>query len=297
MLAKGVYTVAPTPFNDDGSVDLDSVGRLANFLVELGVEGLVVLGVMGEANKLLGEERDAVLARFISEVNGRAAVVTGTSFPSAEGAARLTRQAEEMGADGVLLSPPRLAKPNPGFVREFYETVASGSSIEIVVQDHPASSGTHMSAELIAGLTDDIAQARSLKLEDPPTPPKFSAVLGLATRDLKAFGGLGGAAFLDELDRGAAGTMTGFAFPEVLVEIYRLYERGDGAAAREMFYRYLPVIVFEAQQPISLGMRKHTYRRRGVIATHRMRRPSDTPDEKTLDALDALLDELDLKVN
>jgi len=296
VLSTGVYTVAPTPFHDDGSIDLDSVGRLASFLVELGVEGLLVLGVMGEAHKLLDDERHAVLGRFVEAVEGKAAIVTGTSFPSAEGAAQLTHIAGDLGADAALVSPPRLIKPNLGAVRDYYETVAEASSIEIVIQDHPASSGTYMPAAFIASLGNDIDLARSVKLEDPPTAPKFAEVLSHATRELKTYGGLGGAEFIGELERGAVGTMTGFAFPEVLLEVYRLFESGETQQAREIFYSHLPLIQLEAQQPMSLAIRKKVYKRRGAIASDRVRKPHGEPDAGTLAALDALILDLGLRL-
>ena len=297
MLSPGVYTVAPTPLHDDGSIDLDSVSRLASFLVELGVEGLLVLGVMGEAHKLLDDERHAVLGRFVEAVEGKAAIVTGTSFPSAEGAAELTRIAADLGADAALLSPPRLNKPNLGAVRDYFETVAEASSIEIVIQDHPASSGTYMPAEFVASLANDIDLARSLKLEDPPTAPKFTQVLSHVTRDLKIYGGLGGAEFIGELERGAVGTMTGFAFPEVLLEIYQLFQSGEIKQARETFHAHLPLIQLEAQQPMSLAIRKKVYRRRGAIASDRVRKPHGEPAPETLAVLEALILDLGLKLD
>ena len=293
MLDDGIYAVAPTPFNEDGSVDLDSVDRLAEFFVGLDVTGLLVLGVMGEAHKLLDDERHAVLGRFVKAVDGRATIVTGTSFASAEGTARLTQIAGEMGADAALISPPRLAKPNPGAVRGFYEAVAGQSSTEIVIQDHPAASGTYMSAELMADLTRDIPQADSIKLEDPATPPKVSALVDLLGDSAKIYGGLGGVAFLDELERGAAGTMTGFGYPEILVKLFTMHRNGESAEARRLFNRYLPLIQFEAQQPMSLSIRKHLYVRRGAMATPRVRLPAATADGPTLASLTQLMDELD----
>jgi 4-hydroxy-tetrahydrodipicolinate synthase len=293
MLAEGVYAVAPTPFHEDGSLDLDSIGRLADFFVGLDVTGLLVLGVMGEAHKLLADERGAVLDRFVTAVDGRVAIVAGTTFPSAEGTAELTRRAGEAGADAALISPPRLAKPNPNAVRAFYEAVATASSTEIVIQDHPAQSGTYMSAELMADLTRDIPQANSIKLEDPATPPKVSALVRLVEPGVRIYGGLGGVSFLDELNRGAAGTMTGFGYPEILVRLFRLHRAGEMEEARRLFRRYLPLIQFEAQQPMSLSIRKHLYVRRGAMATPRVRLPGAVADEETLASLTELMDELD----
>ncbi len=292
MLADGVYAVSPTPFREDGSLDLDSVDRLADFFVGLEVTGLLVLGVMGEAHKLLEDERGAVLERFVDAVDGRAAIVAGTTFPSAVGTAELTRRAGNAGADAALISPPRLAKPNPAAVRAFYEKVAEASSTEIVIQDHPAQSGTYMSAELMAELTRDIPQANAIKLEDPATPPKVASLVELVGDSAKVYGGLGGVAFLDELNRGASGTMTGFGYPEILVRLFRLHRSGAMAEARHLFNRYLPLIQFEAQQPMSLSIRKHLYVRRGAMAGPAVRQPAAVADAATLAGLAELMDEL-----
>ncbi len=192
-----------------------------------------------------------------------------------------------------MISPPPLAKPNPAAVRAFYHAVAGASSTEIVIQDHPAESGTYMSAKLMAELTRDIPQADSIKLEDPATPPKVSALVDLVGDSAKIYGGLGGVAFLDELNRGAAGTMTGFGYPEILVKLFRLHRAGEMEQAKQLFNRYLPLIQFEAQQPMSLSIRKHLYVRRGAMAGPRLRMPGAVADETTLAGLYELMDELD----
>lgn len=295
MLPGGIYTVAPTPFDADGGIDLESVANMANSLVELGVEGLLVLGVMGEADKLLDDEREAVLEQFVKAVDGRAAVIAGTSHQSALGAAELTRRAQQAGADAVMVSPPRLAKPNPEVVYAFFETVASNSSIGIVLQDHPASSGVFMSAELISRIVTEIDQVNGLKLEDPPTPLKMAAVSETLSGSASMFGGLGGVKLIEELDSGSDGAMTGFAYPEVLHEIWVMHSSGDRAAARAMFFRHLPLILFEAQPLISLAVRKRLYQLRGFMATDYVRAPAATPDAGTIQELEELLEELDLQ--
>lgn len=296
MLPEGIYPVAPTPFDSDGAIDLESIGRIASSMIEIGVQGILVLGVMGEADRLLDEERHAVLKRFVEAADGSVAIVAGTSHPSAFGARQLTRIAQQVGADAVMVSPPRLAKPNLESVRSFYETVASGSSIEIVVQDHPASSGVYMPPEFIARLAADLATVTAVKLEDPPTPPKMTAVRSLTDSGLSVFGGLGGVAFVEELDRGAIGTMTGFAFPEVLIQIWQSHRAGDTAAARRIFRDHLPLIQFEAQPFISLAIRKRIYQMRGIIKTDHQRAPAPQLDAGTLDELQILIQDLGLKV-
>lgn len=293
MLDSGVYTVAPTPFHSDGSVDLKSVEKMTESLLSLGIDGLLVLGVMGEANKLLDEERQQVLTRFISAAAGVGKVIVGTNHPGAIPSRELTRVAEESGADAVMISPPTLAKPNPQTILDYFETIADGSEIEIVLQDHPTSSGVIMSVELINELHQHVDQMTALKLEDPPTAQKMSSVL--ATSDsLKVFGGLGGLSFIDELDRGASGTMTGFAYPEILKRVHDLHQSGEIQEARQLFDRFLPLILFESQPLISLSVRKHLYRARGFIANPSVRAPAPSLDAGTISELERLMDTVDV---
>jgi len=115
-----------------------------------------------------------------------------------------------------------------------------------------------------------------------------------ANPNVRIFGGLGGMMFLEELRHGAVGTMTGFAFPEILVDIYTRFTSGDRDGATEVFYRYLPLIRFENQPRINLALRKHIYHRRGAIASPRVRAPFTPVDADTLADLDDLLQRLAL---
>jgi 4-hydroxy-tetrahydrodipicolinate synthase len=133
-----------------------------------------------------------------------------------------------------------------------------------------------------------------LKLEDEPSPMKVSQVRA-ANPDIRVLGGLGGMMFLEELRHGAHGTMTGFAYPEILVDIYGKFVGGDVDGAATIFYKYLPLIRFENQPRINLTIRKHIYHRRGAIATPRARAPFTPVDAETLADLDDILRRLDLR--
>ncbi len=150
-----------------------------------------------------------------------------------------------------------------------------------------------MTPELIAGLAQASPRLQHLKLEDEPSPMKVSQVLKLNPA-VKIFGGLGGMMFLEELRHGAIGTMTGFAFPEILVKIYRAFAAGDIDGATETFYKYCPLIRFENQPRINLALRKHIYHLRGVLASPRVRAPFSPVDAETLADLDDLLRRLAL---
>ncbi len=193
----------------------------------------------------------------------------------------------------IYSAPPAIARPNEAAIRRHYLAVADAVGLPIVVQDHPPSSGVDMSPEFVARLANDSPRLRFLKLEDEPTAPKTSAVLA-ADPDIRVFGGLGGMFLLEELRRGAVGTMTGFGFPEVLVDIYDRFVGGDVEGATEIFYRYLPLIRFENQAGINLALRKHIYHLRGAIASSRARAPYAPLDEMTKTELAELLERLGL---
>ena len=147
--------------------------------------------------------------------------------------------------------------------------------------------------ELIAKLGAATPRLSFLKLEDEPAPMKITQIRA-ASKDVKIFGGLGGMMFLEELRHGAIGTMTGFAFPEILVDIYTRFTAGDLDGATEVFYQFLPIIRFENQPRINLALRKHIYQLRGVIKHARVRSPFTAVDADTLTDLDDILARLDL---
>jgi len=291
-LPDGVFTVVPTPFTEGGDLDLPSLEQLSGFLVDRGVTGLLVLGVLGEAPKLLPDERRQVVETAIAAA-GDTPVVVGATHPSTAGARALSAAAERAGAAAVLVAPPRLDRAVPDDVLVgYFRDIAASTGLEIVLQDHPASSGVTLSAELVARIVAEVPQVRSVKLEDPPTPLKVERVLALAPPGVKVYGGLGGVFLLEELGRGAHGTMTGFAFPELLLEVYRAHAAGDGAAAADAFDRALPLVRFEFQEAIGLAIRKRAYRLRGLIGSDRVRAPSLELDARTAEELERLLERL-----
>ncbi len=145
----------------------------------------------------------------------------------------------------------------------------------------------------MATLGAEAPRCRFLKLEDEPSPVKIFQLLS-ANPGLVVFGGLGGNMFLEELKRGAVGTMTGFGFPEILVQIYQAFTAGRLDEATEIFYRYCPLIRFENQPRINLPIRKHIYYLRGALASPRGRFPIADLDTGTLADLDDLLTRLGL---
>lgn len=284
---EGVWTIVPTPFAPDGALDVGSLAGLTRFVAGRGVDGMTILGVLGEAGRLGDDERRAVIAGVLDAADGLP-VCVGVSHAGTDRSVVFAREAEAAGAHSVMLAPPVLGKPNEAAVLTHYLAVAEAIAIPVVVQDHPASSGVHMSVELLATIAERSASCRVVKLEDEPSPPKVGRLLA-ARPDLRVLGGLGAIMLLEELRRGAVGTMTGFGFPELLVEIVGRFRAGDEATAQAAFHRIMPLIRFENQPGLNLAIRKHIYRRRGAIASERLRAPGPTLDAGTVADLDAIL--------
>jgi 4-hydroxy-tetrahydrodipicolinate synthase len=288
---EGVYSVLPTPFGANGDVDEASLRRVIDLFIEAGVNGVTALGVTGEVARLDDTERRQVLDTVTRHVNGRIGVVAGTTADGTRTCIGYSRQALDSGATAVMVSPPRMAKLNSDAVLRHYAALSEAVDIEIVVQDYPPISGYALEPSLLARIAAQLPRARTIKLEDPPTPFKTSRILaevGKAAPDVEVriFGGLGGVFLLEELMAGATGAMTGFAYPELLVEIVRLYRAGKVDEAADVFYRAVPLMRFEFQEGIGMAIRKEVLHRRGALASPATRPPAAQLDAATRAALD-----------
>jgi 4-hydroxy-tetrahydrodipicolinate synthase len=187
-----------------------------------------------------------------------------------------------------MLSAPPLSRPNDDAVRRHYLRVAEAvPDMPVVIQDLPTL-GVWMSADLIGRMAAEARNLRVVKLEEEPTAPKVGRLL-TANPSLRVLGGLGGQMLIEELRRGAVGTMTGFGYPEALVAIMRDWRAGNEAAAVQRFHRWMPLIRFENQQLMNLPIRKRIYMKRGAIASDKVRAPGPTLDDQTMADLDDLL--------
>lgn len=287
---SGVFSVLPTPFTTGGEVDTPSLRRVVDLSIRAGVDGLTACGVTSETSKLEDTERQRVLETIMEHVKGRVPVVVGTSSDGLSRCVGLSRGAKAAGAAAVMISPPRMPKLASDAVVRHYRAVADAVDIPIIIQDYPPVSGFTMESGLLVRIAREVPSARTIKLEDPPTPLKTARVLAEgADLHLSVFGGLGGVYLLEELMAGAAGAMTGFAVPEVLVRIVRLFGSGDVRNAAELFYGSVALMRFEFQEGIGMAIRKEILRRRGALSTGAVRPPGVTLDPGTLSALDSLL--------
>lgn len=298
---KGVYIISATPFTDDGALDLASTDRLIDFYLESGVSGMTILGIMGEAPKLAPDESRTFAEHVLKRVDGQVPIIVGVSGAGLDNMARLAGSVMEMGAGGVMVAPqPGLATEVK--VRSYFANVckALGPDIPICLQDYPQTTGVQMSVETIIGLTVDHPQIVMLKHEDWPGLTKLSRVRAeTGVGDVPRMSILTGnsALFLaQEMQRGADGAMTGFAYPEMLVQVVARHQAGDVDGAEDLFDAYLPMVRYEQQLGLGLAIRKEVLRRRGVIASAKVRAPGPALTPTDMDELTRLMARLDKRL-
>jgi 4-hydroxy-tetrahydrodipicolinate synthase len=290
MAFQGVYSIIPTAFTDSGDFDAASQRRVVDLFINKGANGLTALGVTGEVARLEEHERATVLEVVVKQAAGRVPIIAGTSAEGTRTCITYTRQAKDLGAAAVMVSPPRMPKLNSNAVVAHYKALADAVDLPIIVQDYPPIAGFAMEPALLARIAREIPTARTIKLEDPPTPFKTARILEAAGETkVQIFGGLGGVFLLEELISGATGAMTGFAFPEILARIMQHWNAGEHDAAADIFYRAVPLMRFEFQEGIGMAIRKEVLRRRGALASAATRAPAGALDAPTKLALDRVL--------
>jgi 4-hydroxy-tetrahydrodipicolinate synthase len=272
--ARGVFTIAVTPFTEDGSLDLESLDRVTDFYVEKGASGLTILGMMGEAGKLSAAESVSVVRRVTARTD--LPVVVGVSASGLAPMQALAAEAMEAGAAGVMVAPPGALKTD-GQILSYYRNVAEAlGPVPFVLQDFPLSTGVQIDAAVILKIVEECPTCVMLKHEDWPGLDKIStlrAASDAGARRISILCGNGGLYLPEEMGRGADGAMTGFSYPEMMSLVVEAHETGDMERAADIFDAYLPLARYEMQPGAGLAIRKHVLARRGAIASGALRRP------------------------
>jgi 4-hydroxy-tetrahydrodipicolinate synthase len=282
----GVVPILATPFRPDESVDLESLDRLVRFMAALGVDGVTVLGVLGEANRLTDREREAVVRATVAAA-GAVPVVVGASHPGTAATAELMAMARDCGASAAMVAPSAEPVPSDERVFGYFERLGRHAPLPLVVQDHPASTQVHMPVPLLLRIVAEVPAVAGIKEEAVPTPPRLRALKAGLSRPVPVLTGLGALYGLFDLEAGSDGFNTGFAFPEVLMALLHAARAGQWAQAHALYARFLPLIVFE-QQP-GVAVRKEILRRRGLLAHGAVRHPGAGLPPAATEQLDRLL--------
>jgi 4-hydroxy-tetrahydrodipicolinate synthase len=284
--------IASTPFHNDGSVDHHSIDRMTDSFIEFGVSGITVLGQMGEAPKLDQEEALAIASRVIKRAP--VPVIVGVSAPGFAAMRSLSRAVMDAGAAGVMIAPPTSLRTDDQIVK-YYKQAADmiGRDVPFVIQDYPLTFSVVMTPGVIRRIVSENASCVMLKHEDWPGLEKISTLRGFeadgSMRHISILCGNGGL-FLDfETERGADGAMTGYCFPDMLVDVVRLNASGQRDAAHDLFDAHLPLIRYEQQPGAGLAVRKYVLMRRGILASDAQREPAVSLSARAKAEIDYLL--------
>lgn len=274
--ATGVYIIAVTPFHENGAIDFESLDRVTDFYLGAGATGITILGMMGEAPKLTQPEAREVAQRVIRRA-GDVPVVVGVSSPGLAAITELSRAVMDMGAAGVMIAPPSNLRTDQQILGYYQQCAhALGAGVPICLQDFPLATTVQISNELLGRIIDAVPEIVMLKHEDWPGLDKISAVRAAEAkgrRRISILCGNGGVFLPEEMERGADGAMTGFGYPEMLVEVCRSAAKGDMNHALDVFDAHLPLVRYEQQPNLGLAVRKYVLARRGAIASAALRKP------------------------
>jgi 4-hydroxy-tetrahydrodipicolinate synthase len=295
--ASGVYSIAPTPFLEDGAIDWKSVDRMTDYYFEMGCNGFTILGVLGEAPKLDADEALAMASRVISRASGKP-IIVGVSAPGFAAMRSLARKVMDLGAAGVMIAPAAGLKTDDQITAYFRNAMdAIGTDIPWVLQDYPHSTGITMSNSVVKKIVTENPSLAVLKHEDWPGLDKITTLRGWekdgSMRPISILVGNNGLFFDFELDRGVNGANTGYAFPDMLVEMFNLSRAGKRDEQHDLFDIHLPLLRYDQQPGLGLAARKYMLVRRGILSSPAMRKPAPAFSKESRAEVDYLLTRLE----
>jgi len=294
--ASGYFAIAPSPFDADGALALGAVPAMVEAFIRAGATGITVLGIMGEAPKLTETEGAALVRAVIAAASGRLQVVVGVSAPGLAAMAALSGMAMAAGAAGVMIAPPAGLRGDDAVLAYMRQAAgAIGGDVPYILQDYPQANGIAITASMVQRLAET-TNLVMVKAEDWPGLDKLSALRALIAsggmRKLSLFCGNGALFLPHELRRGADGVMTGYAFPEMLVQVHALMAAGREEEAHDLFDAHLPLVRYETQPGLGLAVRKYVLARRGILPGPTLRPPAPALSVETRAEIDLIVTRL-----
>lgn len=291
-IMRGVFPILSTPFDLNDNIIFEDVEAEVEYAINSGVSG-VAIALASEVYKLTNSERDELLSNVVSYSNQRIKVCMNTTAESTKMCIEYSKKAQDCGADAVMVAPPSFGGVDVNEIKKYFIRVAQAIDIPIFMQDV---FDTPISPELAVELSQNHENLAYLKVEVPPTLPRFNKVNEInKERSLVPFGGVGGLFMIEELRRGSQGTMPVCAFPEIFVKAFNLWDKGEELEAEEYFYKYIPLIRNLGQ---GLGiwnwLPKYILKRKKVFSEVYAREPSLKPDNQQIEELHRLMDILEL---
>lgn len=291
---RGCIPILCTPFFDNGAIDIASLEREIEWVLNAGATGVAALAIASEGYKLTEVERDEVTRAVVDVVAGRVPVVVSADGAGTEVALERARRAVRLGADALMVLPPYFVKPDQVALDDYYRRIGQEVDVPIVIQDAPQLTGVAMGPSLWTTLANEVPTIRYLKVEGTPQGTAISTAITRSGGRLSVFCGWGGLGMIDALERGCAGSMPAPNFTRQFVEIQDRYERGEREAAENLFASFLPFALWAMQSvDFSVATAKAAFVRNGVFTSAYQRQPTARLDEVSQGQLERWFDRYD----
>jgi 4-hydroxy-tetrahydrodipicolinate synthase len=267
-----MFPIMPTPFLEDGEIDLDSVRKEVNFIISAGAQGMAWPQLASEFYVLSDDERRATAEVIVSEAGGRLPVIIGVQSTNYwKVAISFAKHAESIGADGIISLPPYPANATVEASARYYETLAETVDLPIFIQNTGGRWGTSMPVEKVVELGRKFPHVFYIKEEGTPVTHRIGAMIEQGKDVFNGvFSGADGTTLLNELRRGCAGSMTGVSLVDIYANIYNSFTHGEQKKAQEMFDKVMSFQMFKRTAGW-LPTEKAVLKERGIFSTTRMR--------------------------
>lgn len=293
-MLKGNVPILATAFTDDGDVDFTSIERLVKFLLIQRIDGLALFGNASEGYALTLDEKHAIF-NCVQKCVGELPLVAAAGGASSAVAIEDINRVHQWGAQVAMVNPPSVVKPASDDIVNFYRDIGDNCSIDIMIQDAPLMTGVTIPVATLVKICRDVESVKYIKVEQPPTTLKITALKNELDESIGLFGGLNAGFLYEELRRGIIGTMPACEFPDVINKILDAWAQ-DPFEAKSIFYRYLPFLRYGVQPGIGVAIHKTVLHQAGIFSTHVVRSPAKGIDATTQDELEDLLQTLPLAV-
>ena len=280
----------------DGELDEEDERTLVRFCIEYGVHGLAVSLIGGEFYKFTEEERKRLYKIVIDEVNGKVPVFVGTSHSGTDVVIKLSKYAQDLGADGIIVLPPYFNKIEASLcLRQHFEAIMDSVSIPVMIQDSEDETGVYMTPTLYCELAEKFDNFWAVKVEGCKSIDKIQEIKRVLGDRLIIFGGMGGKMLLEEMTLGAKGNIPGPSICDFLVKMYEEYQKGNVDKAKEVFSKLRPFFDFTSIYGTAwIEIEKEALALRGVIKSTYSRRPKISLSEEGKKELKFVLEKIGL---
>jgi 4-hydroxy-tetrahydrodipicolinate synthase len=265
---KGIIPVLCTPFGIDNSIDYQQLRAVIHYVLSQGAHGVAATGEASESSKLSVDERFGCVEVAAEELGDKGSLVVGVSSSSRADAFALAKQAGSMGAAAVFATPRGDEGASDDAIYRYYATIAD-AGVPVMVQEQ--TTGVPISIQLYLKMAKEIPGIIYIKQESNPAGKRITQILEGTAGKLQAFSGGGGRFLMDDMARGAIGTLPGVVGIRQLVRAYELYQTGEKEKARDIFDTYLPLASFRSQFGVAAA--KETMKALAIIDTVRQRPP------------------------